>query len=316
MEKSIEEIEDINNINEYIINKYFINNKIGAGDLSIVYNITEKTTNQKYILKILSKEEINKRDKINRVMMEKEILEKIHHPLIISNHEFYECEKNYYFINEYCPNTLHNLLLKNTTFIEEWIKFYAAELLCAIEFLHHKGYVHRDIKPENILIADTGHIKLADFDLSTKSNICNYDIIKKYYFGNIKYVNHEPHINSNSFVGTPEYLAPEILNNKLYTASVDWWEFGILLYEMKYGYTPFKGTGMEDTFDNIMNLQVLYDNKVEISRELKKLLEALLNKNNNSRLGFKYGSYEIKNHIFFKDVKFQLIMNIKPPYVP
>jgi protein-serine/threonine kinase len=313
MEKSIEEIEDINS---YITNKYLINSKIGAGDLSIVYNITEKATNEIYILKILSKEEINKKDKINRVMMEKEILEKIHHPLIISNHEFYECEKNYYFINEYCPETLHNLLLKNITFVEEWIKFYSAELLCAIEFLHHKGYVHRDIKPENILISHTGHIKLADFDLSTKSNICNYDIIKKYYFGNIKYVNHEPHINSNSFVGTPEYLAPEIINNKLYTASVDWWELGILLYEMKYGYTPFKGTGMEDTFDNIINLEVLYDNKVDISRELKKLLEALLNKNNNARLGFRYGSYEIKNHIFFKDVKFQLIMNVKPPYVP
>jgi protein-serine/threonine kinase len=65
-----------------------------------------------------------------------------------------------------------------------------------------------------------------------------------------------------------------------------------------------------------MNLQVSYDNKIDISRVLKKLLEALLNKNNNARLGFKYGSYEIKNHIFFKDVKFQLIMNVKPPYVP
>ena len=73
---------------------------------------------------------------------------------------------------------------------------------------------------------------------------------------------------------------------------------------------------MEDTFDNIIHLEVLYDNKVEISRELKKLLEALLNKNNNNRLGFKYGSYEIKNHIFYKDVKFQLIMNVKPPYIP
>ena len=267
-------------------------------------------------MKLINKENISKRDKINRIMMEKDILSNIHHPLIISNYEIYECEKYYYFINEYCPDTLHDVLIKNVTFNEEWIKFYCSELLCAIEFLHHKGYVHRDIKPENILLSSTGHIKLADFDLSIKSNIINFDIIKKYYFGNIKYINQEPHINSHSFVGTPEYLAPEIINNKAYTASVDWWEFGILIYEMKFGYTPFKGIMQEETFDNIINLDLQFDNKISISRNLKNLLISLLNKDFNKRLGFKYGSYEIKNHNFFKDIQLQLIMNENPPFTP
>lgn len=315
--KNIDDTKNIEDkLDKYIKEKYAIIIKINIGSNSNVYKIKEIKTEIILVMKLINKEDICKKDKINRIMMEKEILSNIHHPLIISNYEIYECEKYYYFINEYCPVTLHDVLIKNVTFNEEWIKFYCSELLCAIEFLHHKGYVHRDIKPENILLSSTGHIKLSDFDLSTKSNIINFDIIKKYYFGNIKYLNKEPHINSNSFVGTPEYFAPEIIKNKSYTASVDWWEFGILIYEMKFGYTPFNGTKQEEIFDNIINLDLQFDNKISISRNLKNLLISLLNKDFNYRIGFKYGSYEIKNHKFFKDKQLQLIMNEKPPFIP
>ncbi len=306
----------IDNLDIYIKEKYIIISKIGKGDISNVYKVREIKTDKVFVMKIISKEEISKRDKLNRIMMEKEILTNIHHPLIISNYEFYDCNEYYYIINEYCPETLHNILIKNTTLNEEYIKFYSSEILCAIEFLHHKGYIHRDIKPENILISITGHIKLSDFDLSTKSNFIHYDVIKKYYFGNIKYINHEPHINSNSFVGTPEYIAPEIINNKFYNSSVDWWEFGILLYEMKFGYTPFKGYKMEDTFSNIINLDINFDKKILISSDLKNLIKSLLNKKLNKRIGSKYGSYEIKNHCFYNEINFQLIMNYKPPIIP
>jgi protein-serine/threonine kinase len=308
--------EIIDNLDTYIKEKYIIISKIGKGDISNVYKIKEIKTETIFVLKIISKEDIYKKDKMNRIMMEKEILTNIHHPLIISNYEIYDCEKYYYFINEFCPDTLHNILIKHITFSDDWIKFYCSELLCAIEFLHHKGYIHRDIKPENILLSSSGHIKLSDFDLSAKSNVMHYDIIKKYYFGNIKYINNEPHINSNSFVGTPEYIAPEIINNKSYNSSVDWWEFGILIYEMKFGYTPFKGSFLEETLDNIINVDLEFDEKILISKDLKNLLKSLLNKKFNNRLGNKYGSYEIKNHIFFKEIHFQLIMNKKPPFIP
>jgi protein-serine/threonine kinase len=315
--KNIDDTKNIDDIfDKYIKEKYVIITKINTGSNSNIYKIKEIKTEIILIMKLINKEDVYKKDKVNRIMMEKEILLNVRHPLIISNYEIYECEKYYYFINEYCPDTLHDVLIKNVTFNEEWIKFYCSELLCAIEFLHHKGYVHRDIKPENILLSSTGHIKLSDFDLSTKSNIINFDIIKKYYFGNINYLNKEPHINSNSLVGTPEYIAPEIINNKAYTASVDWWEFGILIYEMKFGYTPFNGTNQEETFDNIINLDLQFDNKISISRNLKNLLISLLNKDFNNRIGFKYGSYEIKNHNFFKNMQLQLIMNETPPFIP
>lgn len=303
------------NISKEIYEKYMMLDYISEGSVARILLVKNKVENKNYIIKIYNKKEIKEKDKLHRVIMETDILQKVKHPLIINCIEIITDDKNIYLINDYYPSNLNTVIRKNKNIDEECIKFYASELLCAIEYLHLRDYVHRDIKPENILIDDKGHIKLSDFDLSKKidpENIeCNISKtkIKKSIFGNLKFSMNEPTFSGHSFVGTVEYLAPEIIEEKQYDASVDWWEYGILLYEMKYGHTPFKGINIDNTIDKIIHLNLYFDPDIPISKELKDLIKKLLNKDYKKRLGYKHGSLEIKSHNFFKDINFQLVMN-------
>ena len=307
-------------ISDEIHNRYVMIDYISEGSAARILLVKNRLDYKNYIIKIYNKNEVKEKDKLHRVIMETDILQKVKHPLIINCKEIITDEKNIYIINDYYPSNLNSVIRKNKNIDEECIKFYAAELLCAIEYLHLLDYVHRDIKPENILIDELGHIKLADFDLSKKidseNTECNISKIKikKSIFGNLKFSMNEPTFSGHSFVGTVEYLAPEIIEEKQYDASVDWWEFGILLYEMKYGQTPFKGINIDNTMDKIIHLDLYFNSDIEISRELKDLIKKLLNKDYKKRLGFKHGSIEIKNHNFFKDINFQLIMNKNPNF--
>ncbi|XP_057827077.2 serine/threonine-protein kinase D6PKL1-like [Cryptomeria japonica] len=130
---------------------------------------------------------------------------------------------------EYCSGGDINVLRHrqpSKTFSESTIRFYAAEVVVALEYLHEKGILYRDLKQENILVQDSGHIMLTDFDLSLRliSDHGEYSEWK-----------------SRSFVGTEEYIAPEVLWGKFHSYPVDWWSFGVSLYEMSHGRTPFRG---------------------------------------------------------------------------
>lgn len=278
-------------------------------------------------------------DRINRILMEKEIYEKIKHPLICSCEKMIDDCNYYYLILDYYEKSLFDILKQN--FIngnENIIRFYSAELICALEYLHINGYIHKDIKPENIMIDKNGHIKLTDFDLSSKTNVtitmtmtvsidneCTYGCsgcgCKQYsnletvipiiqYTENTFYDDNVNHITT--LCGTIEYLAPEIINGDKYNSKVDLWMFGILLYELKYNKTPFIGTNfgpidIDTISDNINNNRIEFDNTISI--ELRDLILKLLVKNPKNRLCIN----EIKNHPFYKDINFNLIMSYNPP---
>jgi protein-serine/threonine kinase len=204
--------------------------------------------------------------------------------------------------------------------LEDQVKFYASEVLLALEYLHLKGFIYRDLKPENILMHATGHVLLTDFDLSKHaSNPVQPRLVTKMFSGSTGVVS-EPDLITNSFVGTEEYLAPEVIKGTGHNATVDWWTFGILIYEMLYGVTPFKGKNQQETFLKIQKQPLVnfppHPRGVQVTKTVKTLLKALLTVDNKKRLGTTGGATDIKDHPFFKDIKWQLLRQITPPIVP
>jgi serine/threonine protein kinase len=126
----------------------------------------------------------------------------------------------------------------------------------------------------------------------------------------------EPVARANSFVGTEEYLAPEVINASGHSAPVDWWSYGILIYELITGTTPFKGVRRDETFDNIINAPLKFPSKPAISEECQDLITQLLVKDPEQRLGTKLGAEDIKKHPFFRGINWALLRHETPPYIP
>ena len=194
-------------------------------------------------MKVLSKVEMLSRNKIKRVFTEQDILSHTNHPFIVSLHHSFQSRAHLYFIMEFCSGgeffrALQSLPGKSLD--EGSCRFYAAEVICALEYLHMLGYLYRDLKPENILLHKSGHIMLADFDLSKSIGTCTLESKPKRH-GTMKFIsgifskNHDESDGgekTNSFVGTEEYIAPEVIKGSGHATPVDWWTLGILVYEM------------------------------------------------------------------------------------
>ncbi|GAV76746.1 Pkinase domain-containing protein [Cephalotus follicularis] len=263
----------------------------------------------------------------------------------------------------YCPGGDLNVLRyrqNDRVFSHSVIKFYLAEIVCALDHLHQMGIVYRDLKPENILVQMSGHVTLTDFDLSRKLNT---NPVKKKPFmhnqnddntttTNVKKHRHrrvltrwvmalpdssttkglrkaksarvspvsrrrpsfEAGERCNSFVGTEEYVAPEVVKGDGHEFAVDWWALGVLTYEMLYGTTPFKGCNRKDTFRNVLLKKPEF---VGIKTDLTDLIRRLLEKDPTKRLGYQRGAIEIKEHVFFKGVRWDLLTGVlRPPFIP
>lgn len=250
-------------------------------------------------------------------------------------------------------------------------RFYAAEVLLALEYLHMLGVVYRDLKPENVLVRDDGHIMLSDFDLSLRCTVSptliktSFDsdpskrgaggafcvqpaciepssaciqpacFIPRIFPQKNKKKNGKPRAElglpsnslpelvaeptaarSMSFVGTHEYLAPEIIKGEGHGSAVDWWTFGIFLHELLYGKTPFKGSGNRATLFNVVGQQLRFPESPATSYASRDLIRGLLVKEPQHRLGTKRGATEIKQHPFFEGVNWALIRCSTPPEVP
>ncbi|TPX47866.1 hypothetical protein SeLEV6574_g02424 [Synchytrium endobioticum] len=269
---------------------------IGKGSFGKVMQVRKKDTNRIYAMKIIRKSHIVERSEVSHTLAERTVLAQINHPFIVPlKFSFQSPEKLYLVLAFVNGGELFHHLQREGRFSEDRARFYAAELLCALECLHGYNIIYRDLKPENILLDYTGHIALCDFGL------CKLDM--------------KQGAKTNTFCGTPEYLAPELLLGQGYTKSVDWWTLGILLYEMLTGLPPFYDENTNEMYRKILIDELRFPD--EIGSQAKDLLKALLNRDPNERLG-QDGPEAIKTHPFFADINWTKLMARKyqPPFKP
>ncbi|MBA0657679.1 hypothetical protein Goklo_009952 [Gossypium klotzschianum] len=359
--------------------------RLGSGDIGNVYlcqirNPVVGLPQCFYAMKVVDREALAIRKKLQRADMEKEILGMLDHPFVPTLYAEFEASHYSCLVMEYCPGGdlyVARQRQPGKRFNISSAKFYAAEILLALEYLHMMGIVYRDLKPENVLVREDGHIMLSDFDLSFKCDVVpkllrsskpnledNEDddnfcltpscaspmqpVLSCFSSSNRKkkgsrvttiteqadssaaaqevgpeLVAEPLNAKSKSFVGTHEYLAPEVISGQGHGSAVDWWTLGVFLYEMLYGRTPFKGENNEKTLINILKqplsfprISVKSGKEFEDMVKVQDLISKLLVKNPKKRIGSMKGSVEIKRHEFFKGVNWALIRSVRPPEVP
>lgn len=304
--------------------------QLGAGDVGLVDLVQLQGTEFKFAMKTLDKQEMQDRNKVQRVLTECTILSMVDHPFLPTVYCILQTDTHLHFVMEYCDGGELYALLNSQPkkrLKEAHVRFYAAEVLLALQYLHLLGFVYRDLKPENILLHGSGHVLVTDFDLSYAKGVTNVRVEKvmsehvNTKTGKVSTVEDlimvgEPIARANSFVGTEEYLAPEIINAAGHSSPVDWWSFGILIYELVYGFSPFRGEKRDQTFDNILKAPLTFPEKPAISDACKDLISQLLIKDTSKRLGSTLGAEEIKSHAFFKGLNWALLRNLPPPYIP
>jgi protein-serine/threonine kinase len=295
---------------------------LGSGAFGDVYLVKHIKTDTVYAMKCLNKEKIKK--KITRAQTEYKILLNSHHPFVSTLQFCFQTQLKLYIVMQYCAGGNFYDVIKrqpNKCLSEQDTKFYISCILLALEYLHFNGIVHRDVKLENILMHGSGHIMLTDFDLSICcpcDKVIHRCIKKKYSHG--KGICSEPNIRSKDQLGTPIYMPPEVVVGKIYGPEVDWWSYGILIFEMLYGVPPFEGKTINDTLNLVTKCNLEFPKHTplncKLSSKLKHLIKKLLVHDPSSRLGYNGGATEIKDHPYFKGVEFQLLKNQKPPIIP
>nr|XP_027191985.1 phototropin-1-like isoform X2 [Cicer arietinum] len=286
---------------------------LGSGDTGSVHLVELCGTNQHFAMKAMEKGVMLNRNKVHRACTEREILDMLDHPFLPALYASFQTKSHICLITDYCPGGELFVLLESQpakVLKEDAVRFYASEVVIALEYLHCQGIIYRDLKPENVLLQSSGHVSLTDFDLSCLTS-CKPQLLispindKKKQQAPIFMA--EPMRASNSFVGTEEYIAPEIITGSGHTSAVDWWALGILLYEMFYGYTPFRGKNRQRTFANILHKDLKFPKSKQVSLSAKQLIYYLLQRDPTSRLGSKGGANDIKNHPFFRGINWALV---------
>uniref|UniRef100_A0A7N0VEK0 non-specific serine/threonine protein kinase n=1 Tax=Kalanchoe fedtschenkoi TaxID=63787 RepID=A0A7N0VEK0_KALFE len=340
--------------------------RLGCGDIGSVYLAElRKSEGCLFAAKVMDRKELAKRNKEGRAQTEREILESLDHPFLPTLYAALESPKWCCLVTEFCPGgDLHVLRQRQPAkrFHESATRFYASEVVVALEYVHMMGIVYRDLKPENVLVRSDGHIMLTDFDLSLKcdDSTATPQIVSErnpsggifgsdppQQFGSTSCIlpscivpsvscfhpkrkrkkkpGQGPHpefvaepmdIRSMSFVGTHEYLAPEIVSGEGHGSAVDWWTLGVFIFELLYGVTPFKGVDNELTLANIVARALEFPKEPGIPASAKDLISQLLVKDPGGRLGSTMGASAIKHHPFFAGVNWALLRCAKPPFVP
>lgn len=272
---------------------------IGKGSYGKVMLVQHKDDKDTvYAMKMLRKENVIKRNQVEHTKTERNVLEAVSHPFIVTLHYAFQTPKKLYFVLEYCPGgELFFHLSRAGRFSEGRGRFYASEILLAIEYLHRLNIIYRDLKPENILLDHEGHVKLTDFGLSKEGIQDNF--------------------SAKSMCGTPEYLAPEILDKKGHGKAVDWYSLGALMYEMLTGLPPYYTRDRDKLFENIRRGELAYP--CYVTRAATDLLRALLRGDPTKRLGGgPQDGEEVKMHTWFLGIDWIAIQQrrVTPPFKP
>lgn len=275
---------------------------IGKGTFGQVFQVRKNDNGRIYAMKVLSKKKIVQKKEVAHTIGERNILVRTSteaFPFIVGLKFSFQTPTDLFLVTDYmCGGELFWHLQREGKFTEKRAKFYIAELVLALEHLHKHGIVYRDLKPENILLDANGHIALCDFGLS-KMNVTEDS-------------------TTNTFCGTTEYLAPEVLlDDSGYTKIVDFWSLGVLVFEMCCGWSPFYAEDTQQMYKNITFGKVRFPRDI-LSLEGRNLVKGLLNRNPKNRLGSQRDAQELKEHQFFADIDWDALMHkkIPPPFKP
>ncbi|KAM4824886.1 serine/threonine-protein kinase Sgk3 isoform X3 [Urocitellus parryii] len=271
---------------------------IGKGSFGKVLLAKRKLDGKFYAVKVLQKKIVLNRKEQKHIMAERNVLLKnVKHPFLVGLHYSFQTTEKLYFVLDFINGgELFFHLQRERSFPEHRARFYAAEIASALGYLHSIKIVYRDLKPENILLDSVGHVVLTDFGLC-KEGIAISD-------------------TTTTFCGTPEYLAPEVIRKQPYDNTVDWWCLGAVLYEMLYGLPPFYCRDVAEMYDNILHKPLSL--RPGVSLTAWSILEELLEKDRQNRLGAKEDFLEIQNHPFFESLSWTDLVQkkIPPPFNP
>ncbi|KRZ52932.1 Serine/threonine-protein kinase LATS2 [Trichinella nativa] len=318
---------------------------IGVGAFGEVVLVRRKDTDTLFAMKVLRKFDVLKRNQAAHVKAERDILSEADNEWVVKLYYSFQDRDSLFFIMEYIPGgDMMTLLIKKGIFSENLARFYIAELVCAVESVHRLGFIHRDIKPDNILIDRDGHIKLTDFGLCTG---LRWTHDRKYYRDRqsddeqevdyddwsssvglgtssphdqvlvVRQQKQHQHRKALSLVGTPNYIAPEVLLRTGYTRLCDWWSVGVILYEMVVGQPPFLADTPEQTQAKVINWRQCLHIPVEahLSVEVVDLILRLCCSVEH-RLGQNKSAASIKAHPFFSCIDWENLRRMEAPYQP
>uniref|UniRef100_G1NUF9 Protein kinase C delta type n=1 Tax=Myotis lucifugus TaxID=59463 RepID=G1NUF9_MYOLU len=268
---------------------------LGKGSFGKVLLAELKGKKEFFAIKALKKDVVLIDDDVECTMVEKRVLALAwENPFLTHLYCTFQTKEHLFFVMEFLNggDLMYHIQDKGRFELYRAM-FYAAEIICGLQFLHSKGIIYRDLKLDNVMLDQNGHIKIADFGM------CKENIIAEK--------------KASTFCGTPDYIAPEILQGLKYSFSVDWWSFGVLLYEMLIGQSPFHGDDEDELFESIRVDTPHYPRW--ITKESKDILEKLLERDPAKRLGV---TGNIKTHPFFKTINWTLLekRQVEPPFKP
>ncbi|KAI9099282.1 kinase-like domain-containing protein [Phlyctochytrium arcticum] len=280
---------------KFSLQDFNLDRTLGTGSFGRVHLVRLKATGKYYAMKVLKKSEIVKMKQVEHTVNEKNILEQIDFPFLVSMLGTFQDCANLYFVMEYVQGgELFSYLRRCGRFPNHVARFYAAEVVMAFEHLHSKDVIYRDLKPENLLIDARGNIKITDFG----------------------FAKHVPDVTW-TLCGTPDYLAPEIIQSRGYGRAVDWWALGILIYEMLAGHPPFYDEDHFKLYEKILACKPKFPTHFDPAA--KDLVKRLLSPDLTKRYGnLRGGVNDIKRHKWFAGIDWEKLraLQVQAPYIP
>ncbi|CAO1618155.1 unnamed protein product [Sympodiomycopsis kandeliae] len=279
---------------------FYLLRAVGKGAFGKVRVVQHKQTKTLYALKYINKAKCIKMRAVSNIIQERRLLEEIESPFVCNlRYAFQDDEHMFMVLDLMLGGDLRFHLDRSGNMKEEVVRFYVAELACALDYLHNLQMVHRDIKPDNVLLDEKGHAHLTDFNIA---------------------VHFSPRRPLTSIAGSMAYMAPEVLAKRGYLSSVDWWSLGVMAYELLFGRRPFRGKTNSALTHSIMNDRCNFPDNVDtiVSKESISCIKGMLERDTRRRMGCREGLQDYKSHPWFAGIDWDLLRRkqLPPPFEP